>query len=292
MSGAQIALLCGLAVGLGLASLLMLLVRRAPDLAAAMAYLDGAAPIATATDSTGRREQFDRWALQAMGQLSFVKVPHHDLVMIDRTPQWYAAKKMAYAAIGSLYVLIIGGVLTQVMQLSVVVPVFAVLIGAVLGFFLPDASIKRQADRKRAEMRRAVSSYVDLVALARLAGAGGSMMLEAPATTGQGWTFRRIQRALRQGRTSTELPWMALRDLGTEAGISELIDLATTAHQAGEGGSPVAGQLFATGKQLRARVQQDGEKAARKAATEVWVPASLMVIVFLIFLIYPFASRL
>lgn len=292
MSGAQIALLCGLATGLGLAALVMLLTRRAPDLAAAMAQLDGAGSHIELADGGDRRAQFDQWAMQVIGRLRFVQVPHQDLVMIDRTPQWYAAKKLAYAAIGALYVLIVGTLLTKVMQLSIVVPVFAVLIGAALGFLLPDASIKRQAERKRAEMRRAVSSYVDLVALARLAGAGGSMMLEGPAAIGEGWAFRRIQRALRQGRTSTELPWAALRDLGTEANISELIDLATTAHQAGEGGSPVAGQLFAAGKQLRVRVQQDGEKAARRAATEVWVPASLMVIVFLVFLIYPFASRL
>lgn len=294
MSGAQIALLCGLGAGVGLVMLASRFLQRAPDLAAALARLDtSAAPTRVgAVAGASGRDRFDDWAVRTLSSLRFVTIPQRDLAMIDRTPRWFATRKISSGLIGAVYVLVLSMIMTAVTGAAGFLPVGGLLVGAASGFVLPDASVRRQAARRRIEMRRALSSYVDLIALARLAGSGGATMLETPAQIAHGWAFRRIDHALRVARLRGQRPWEALETIAFECDIPELADLAVTARQAGIGGDPVAGQLLATAKQLRAATQQAAEKEARNAATAVWIPASAMVLVFMIFLMYPFASRL
>ena len=80
-------------------------------------------------------------------------------------------------------------------------------------FFAPDLVVRVNAAEKRTDFRHALTSYLDLVALERGAGAAPTEALEAAAQIGGGWAFARIAAALAAARKASRPPWEGLADL-------------------------------------------------------------------------------
>lgn len=138
MSGAQIALLCGLGAGIGLVMLASRFLQRAPDLAAALTRLDStAAPTRTASAASSVRDRFDDWAVTTLGSLRFVTIPHRDLAMIERTPRWFATRKISFALIGAMYVLLLSMVMTAITGAGALLPVAGLFPGCGSGLLPP-----------------------------------------------------------------------------------------------------------------------------------------------------------
>ena len=113
-----------------------------------------------------------------------------------------------------------------------------------LAWFLPDGNLSDAAKKARVEFRRALGSYVDLVALERNAGGSGTRQaLENAARVGDAWPFHRIGDALARSRYSGDTAWDALHDLAAEHGLTDLDDLADIMRLAGEEGSQVVDTL-------------------------------------------------
>ena len=76
------------------------------------------------------------------------------------------------------------------------VPAGASLAAAAGLWFAPDLDVRAEAARRRRDFTHAFISYLQLVRLARAAGAGTSEALEYAARTGDGWAFARIAAVL------------------------------------------------------------------------------------------------
>ena len=98
------------------------------------------------------------------------------------------------AARGAGRLAALGGV-----RLPLAVPAIASLACGAALFFAPDLVTRVNAAERRADFRHALTSYLDLVALERGAGAAPTEALEAAAEIGGGWAFERITAALDAG---------------------------------------------------------------------------------------------
>jgi Flp pilus assembly protein TadB len=164
-------------------------------------------------------------------------------------------------------------------------------LGAAL-FFTPDLVTRSNARHRRADFRLALTSYLDLVALERGAGAAPTEALEAAAEVGQGWAFERISLALSQARKASAPPWDGLAQLAGEIGITELADLAEIAGVAGQEGARILDTLSARAESMRAEALAATKAEAGARSTTMVLPIALLAGGFLVLLIFPDFYRL
>jgi Flp pilus assembly protein TadB len=159
--------------------------------------------------------------------------------------------------------------------------------GAVLGLFVPFASLRREARGRRMTFSHALSSWCDVVVMNLAAGRGVEQAMETAASSGDSWAFVELRGALRGGYVRGEAPWIALERLGVDLGITDLGELASTVAMAGEEGAAVRTSVAAKAKTIRERVIADNEMEAAAVTERMSLPSILLVMGFLIFLGYP-----
>ena len=162
--------------------------------------------------------------------------------------------------------------------------------GAAL-FFAPDLVTRVNAAERRADFRHALTSYLDLVALERGAGAAPTEALEAAAEIGGGWAFERITAALDQARRAGSAPWTALAGLATETGVVELADIADIAEVAGQEGARILETLAARAASMRAEALAADRARAGARSTTMVIPIALLAAGFLLLLVFPIVYR-
>src|SRR5690606_1418514 len=94
------------------------------------------------------------------------------------------------------------------------------------GAVLPSITVRPRADRRRADFRHVVGSFVDLVAMNLAGGRGVPEALKTACEVSDGWGMVRIRDTLLSARLHGVTPWAALGELGRELGVEELRDLA------------------------------------------------------------------
>ncbi len=189
----------GLLGGLGCWLVINELIPTGPSLRAAIDRLDSYG---------GRADDQALFPVRLGRQVSAVApwlpVPITDLRLLGQDPAGWLAKKVSYGALGlavapSLSALaVLGG-----HSLPWTIPVGGTLVLGGVMFFLPDLVTRFHAKQKRVDFRYALTSYLDLVALERSAGAAPTEALEAAAEIGGGWAFERISAALDQARKAS-----------------------------------------------------------------------------------------
>src|SRR5690606_23463636 len=107
-------------------------------------------------------------------------------------------------------------------------PLLGGLALAVVFFFVPDLTLRSQADERRRDFRHALGSFLDLVVIGLAGGAGVESALADAASIGRGWAFTQLRNALEVTRLTGETPWAALARLGEELGVPELPELAAS----------------------------------------------------------------
>jgi tight adherence protein C len=174
-----------------------------------------------------------------------------------------------------------------------------VVFGPIAGLALASAMIvvtrqelQEQAKSRRAEFRRSLSVYLDLVAMSMQAGRGHAEALPASAAIGSGWTFTHLQDAIDGARFSGTTAWHALGQVGDRFGIRELTDLDAALTLANEDGAKVRATLVARAETLRAERIADAEAAAAQATESMRFALIVMVFAFLSYELYPSVARL
>lgn len=275
----------GLLTGLGCWLVVRELVPAAPDLRAAVGRLDsgGFGPPAWPGTLRGRLGT-------ALGRLP---VPAADLRLLGQDASSWLVTKIAYGVLG----LALAPVLSALLLLGGrkvpwMLPAGASLALGALMFFLPDLVTRGHASERRADFRHALTSYLDLVALERGAGAAPTEALEAAAAIGGGWAFERIRAALEQARKASLPPWDGLSALATEIGITELADVAEIAGVAGQEGARILDTLTARAESMRAQALTVMKARAGARSTTMVLPIALLAGGFLVLLIFPDFYRL
>lgn len=286
-------LLLGAALGGALCLLVYALVPPRPRLATVVGRFERQrARQAAHTPSTaeaGWRSRLGRWMVTTLAQrgIALTKL-RSDLALADKTLEAHLVRKAGYALLGLLLpsaftaVLLAGG-LTPPLTL----PALGGLILAVAFFWLPDLAVAQQAEQRRHELRRALSCYLDLVAMSLAGGRGVPEALPTSAKIGTGWAFELLKSTLEHARYVGSTPWAALAELGERTGMQELQDLGGALLLVADDGAKVRASLTARASTQRRRQLAEAEGAAAKADQSIQMAQVVLAVGFLLFLGYP-----
>jgi Type II secretion system (T2SS), protein F len=282
----------GILGGLGIFLIVREIVPAPPRLDAALARLDHGFTLELDGTARPAAAPSGRLAERIAAELPWLPVPTADLALLGKDREGWIASKIGYGLLGTAVPLLLVGLASLTgTGVNWSVPVVVSLACGAALFFAPDLVTKINAAERRDDFRHALTSYLDLVALERGAGAGPTEALEAAAEIGDGWAFQRISGALDAARRSGGPPWTALARLARETGIRELADVADIAEVAGQEGAKILDTLAARAAAMRAEaLAADRAKAGSRSTTMV-IPIALLGAGFLLLLIFPIVYR-
>lgn len=151
------------------------------------------------------------------------------------------------------------------------------VVGALLGFFVPDFLIARRASTRQDDIRRMLPEALDLLAIAVSAGMGLEQAIELVARRLPGALGEELHRMLQEvqlGASRRE----ALGHLRGRTEVSELSTFAMALAQADALGSPLADVLRVQAGQMRMMRRQRAREQAAKVPVKLLFP--LLVCVF------------
>lgn len=211
-----------------------------------------------------------------------------DLNLLGRSIERHYGEKVLLAVFGLLLptimalVMALGGVST-----GLPFPLVAGLLLGIVFFFVPDLTLRSQADARRRDFRHALGSFLDLVVIGLAGGAGVESALADAASIGHGWAFTQLRNALDVTKLTGETPWDALARLGDELAIPELPELAASVSLAGTEGARVRGSLAAKAEAIRDHTMAAQEADAQSETEKMALPVVLLFVGFLILIGYP-----
>lgn len=211
-----------------------------------------------------------------------------DLRVLRRSPDEQAAILVAYGLLGFLWAPLVaaGGWLVG-FRLPIAIPLWFAVAGAGIGVLIAVRSAKTEAAERRRAFSHALSSFCDVTGMCLAAGRGVESSLQTAADAGHGWAFTEIQAALRTGYVRGETPWQALARLGDDADLPDLTELAAAVSLAGEEGAAVRGTVTSKAKAIRERLTSEAERSAASTTERMGVPATLLLLGFIVFLGFP-----
>jgi len=279
-------LAAGVIASLGVFLLVREILPAGASLDAALARLD---PGPAAPGGAAAPRHLARRLAEAM---PWLPVPHQDLAMLGQDRDTWIASKVGCGVAGLAAVPLAAGLMALAGgRLPWAFPAVASLAFGAALFFAPDLVTRVNAAEKRADFRHALTSYLDLVALERGAGAAPTEALEAAAGLGGGWAFQRIAFALDEARKAGAAPWDGLASLASETGVSELADLADIAGVAGQEGARIIETLTARAASMRAQALAADRARAGSRGTTMVIPIALLGAGFLLLMIFPVVYR-
>lgn len=295
-TGLQLALLGGAMVGLGIALVLWRLAPSDPDLTDALDRLSPGYARRRQTTSTQAaadgRERVGLWAMRAFPAGIWGTTPTRELAILQISVARFYGEKVIFAFLGLLMPVLITGFFALIgLSLPFVIPTFGSLALAVVMFFLPNYNAHDDAKKARVEFSRALGAYIELVALERKSGSGSRKALEEAARVGDTWVFRRLSEELNRSSWNGQAPWDSLRQLSDELGIPELDDLADIMRLSGEEGAQVYTNLRARGAAMRSAMLSSEIAKANAIAERMYIPGSLVGVIFMALLIAPSLLR-
>jgi len=281
----------GILGGLGIFLIVRELVPAPARLDAALARLDqGALDPARSAEPAGRSA--GRLAQRIAAELPWLPVPAEDLALLGKDRESWIASKIGCGLLGLACPLALSALISLANpRLTWSVPVVVSIICGVALFFAPDLVTRVNAAERRADFRHILTSYLDLVALERSAGAGPTEALEAAAQIGGGWAFARIGAALDAARRASRPPWEGLARLAEQTGVTELADLADIAEVAGQEGARILQTLSARAASMRSEALAAAKAKAGSRSTTMVVPIAVLGMGFLLLLIFPVVYR-
>lgn len=305
-----VAVIAGIVAGIGLALVLRELLPSPPDLGAALTRLAPDPPAAAerrdaagnGTVSTpprgrvgavlGALDSIERW-LSDQSDAVGLPVPRAELALVGHSVGRFVATKVAAGLLGLAFPPALAALMGVIgLRLPVVLPAAASVVCAAVLFTIPDIDARKRAAEARREFRRALCSYLDLVALERLADAGAVEALERAARTGGGWVFDRIRDTLLRAQLAGVTPWAALGRLAEQVGVPELGDAADIVALSGEDGAAVHQTLRARAAALRGAILADAQAEANAASEKLIAPVACLGLVFIALLGYPAFARI
>ncbi|KQY64682.1 MULTISPECIES: type II secretion system F family protein [unclassified Nocardioides] len=171
------------------------------------------------------------------------------------------------------------------------VPLWLMLVGAVVGAAVPWLQLRKIADERKRGFRHVLSAFLDLVAMNLAGGRGVPEALQSAAAISDGWAMVRIRDTLEAARLQGITPWAALGELGNAIDVDELRDLAAALALVAEDGAKVRESLAARAASMRSKELADAEGRAAARSQSMLVAQLLLCVGFLLFLMYPAVAR-
>ncbi|MEG9227296.1 type II secretion system F family protein [Aeromicrobium sp. Sec7.5] len=286
------ALAIGATAGVGLLALVWAIVPPRRDLAAAVMAIDSQRPRSVVTVEDTREpigDRLGRWLAVQLERQGFAAPKlRANLSLLGRPLEAHLVKMVLMAGVGLSVpvlmsaVLIAGGVNT-----GTAVPLVVGLALAVAFALVPNSTVAAAAAKRRDELRRALSCYLDLVSMALAGGRGVPEALPAASALGRGWAFEVIADALSLARYTGITPWEALRDLGERVTVGELRDLGSALSLVADDGAKVRESLRVRAATARARQLVESEGRAERSSDSIKYAHLFLGFSFMLFLGYP-----
>jgi hypothetical protein len=261
-----------------------------PDLSSALDRLDASkvspSSLLEAQPLTGSLpERVGNRLLAELGDR--IALPLRDLNLLRISPAEHLGKRVLFALYGLIVPLLLQAVLALGgAPLPFAVPAALSLGLAVLFWLWPGREVAKQAGQARLVVRHAAASYLERVALARVANSGAAQALTDTARVGDNFIFERMRQVFHQADLAGITPWDALKQLGEELDIPELTRPADTLALAGDG-AVVYTTLQAQARQLRIALLADQKARANEASAAMILPVTFAVILMITFVMIP-----
>ena len=298
IDGAQLALVAGALISLGVVVGVRRLIPAEPNLADVIdqlspTYSRRRAALSAPTTGTGSKERLGRWAMRHLPGSLWGRVPSRELALLRVPVTRFYGDKLTFAALGSVLPSAIVALYSLMgLALPAAIPVAATIACTIGLWFMPNLNAKSDAAKARLEFNRALGAYVDLVALERNAGSGPRQAMEIAATIGDSWVFGRVGEELARSRWSGQAPWDALHQLADDLGLPDLDDLADIMRLSGEEGAQVYATLRARSTAMRTALLTSQQAQANETSERMVVPGSLLGVVFIALLVVPSLLRM
>ena len=245
------------------------------------------------TTDTDWRSRSGRWlatTLVARGVL--FKKTRERLAICEVPLEQHLATRLTYGLVGSVSALVASILLAAAgVNLAWLNTLGGVLLIGAGASFLPDLDIRNDAVRRQREMRRGLSTYLDLVTMSLAGGRGIHEALPLAASVGDGWAFEQLSSTIERAQLSGQTPWAALTGLGERLGVSELVELGAATELVAEDGAKVRESLKARASSSRRRQLADNEKLISDRNMLIMVALLWLAAGFGIFLLYPALTR-
>ena len=291
----------GAVIGVGFLLLIWVLAKPAPGVGATLARLDAGRrsqrPVTTTSAGSRWEARLDRFRDGIGGRIEAETLARGWRFDATRTNLAVMNKSMA-SHIGlkvllALAALVWFPIVLSAAGISVVgLPLVGVIAAVVGAFMLPDLTLRREADARRADFRHVMGSFLDLVAMNLAGGRGLPEALMAASSIGDHWAMVRIRQALSNARIMGMTPWEGIAELGHDLGVDELRDLASALALAGDEGAKIRSSLMARSDSMRRKELVEVEGAAGESSQSMLLAQLLMCIAFLVFLAYPAIQEL
>jgi tight adherence protein C len=197
----------------------------------------------------------------------------------------FYADKLVWALVGVALPILLAFAQLMIIGRSSPWTALAALGGLVIGFFVPDLTLRRHARATRSSAVEALLVYLDLVTLERLANASASSALQRSAELSDAPLFRQIRIALERARLEQQPPYGELRRLAERLDLPELNDVADVM-QLDETGAALSGTLRARVRELRdahlTRERLQASAAAEGMTVYMTLPALIFGLIFLV----------
>jgi len=243
----------------------------------------------TQTRAPSLREELGRQAAAFYARQGWqMRSIRADLAILDRGWEAFLVTKLGLAATGFLMAPLLFAVLWfGGLHLNVLIPIWLALVLAAVFFMLPDLEVARDGKQRRADFRRVVAAFLDLVAMNLAGGRGLPEALMSAAEISDGWPVLRIRNALADARLSGQTQWAALGALGSRLGVDELVDLGHALALTADDGAKIRQSLSSRAETMRRRELAEIEGKAGQQSQSMLVAQLLLCTGFLVYLIYP-----
>jgi tight adherence protein C len=288
-------LVLGAGFGLGVSLLVAWLIPARPTLAQAFAALHPsvpatpAAPVLLPPEHGGWISVLGKPAVPLLARLGLPRTATiSDLAVCGRDPARHVAEQAAMALIGFLAVPALAGLLALGgVYVGWQTPLWAALVGAAIGLFLPDLALASEAAKRRIELRDAVAEMLDLVVISLAGGAGVEQALRDATDEPTGWAQKTLRQAIEAAHMTRRPPWQTIGTLGETTGVTTLSELAAALSLAGSEGARIKATLSARSAAMSSHQLAEAEAAATSATEKMVLPVVGLLGGFLIFLGYP-----
>jgi tight adherence protein C len=284
----SLAVLAGILLAAGLVFLVVAAAPTVPRLDAALERVGLDGPVRPATPDLGAvTKPSERLgaALYRIVPMTMTDRQRQALGLQDKPIAEFYADKAVMMIIGAL----LPGLVSFLWSLSAGPvggwPALFSLVGAVIGFLMPDLLLRQASDAARSGAVEALLVYIDLVTLERLANASATQALHSAAQLSEVPLFSQIRTALERARLEQQPPYDELRRIAGQLHLPELADVADVM-QLDETGAALSGALRARLSELRDAHLTSEQIKASAAAEGMTIYMTLPALIFsLIFLV-------
>lgn len=151
------------------------------------------------------------------------------------------------------------------------------LLGALVGFFVPDVLVYNAGIKRQECIQKALPDALDMLTVSVEAGLGFDAALAQVARNTEGpiaGEFLRVLQEMQIGKSRTE----ALRGLGQRTTVIDMRTFASSIVQADTLGIPIANVLREQAKEMRLKRHQRAEEQAQKVTVKIMFPVVLFIL--------------